>query len=42
MALRPGSNLGNVTLLPKNACATFLAAGERIGRTFVAAGLPER
>jgi DNA-binding winged helix-turn-helix (wHTH) protein/tetratricopeptide (TPR) repeat protein len=42
MALRPGSNLANVLLPPKNASAAFLAAGERLGRAFVAAGLPER
>lgn len=42
MALRPGSNLTNVLLPPKNASAAFLAAGERLGRAFIAAGLPER
>lgn len=42
MALRPGSNLGNATLPPKNASTAFLAASGRIGRAFVAAGLPER
>jgi Tfp pilus assembly protein PilF len=42
MALRPGSNLANVLLPPKNASAAFLSAGERLGRAFVAAGLPER
>ena len=42
MALRPGSNLANVLLPPKNASAAFLAAGERLGRALVAAGLPER
>jgi DNA-binding winged helix-turn-helix (wHTH) protein/Tfp pilus assembly protein PilF len=42
MTLRPGSNLTNVLLPPKNASTAFLAAGERLGRAFVAAGLPER
>ncbi len=42
MTLRPGSNLGNVALPPKNASPTFLAASDRIGRAEVAAGLPER
>jgi DNA-binding winged helix-turn-helix (wHTH) protein/Tfp pilus assembly protein PilF len=42
MTLRPGSNLANVLLPPKNASAAFLAAGDRLGRAFVAAGLPER
>jgi tetratricopeptide (TPR) repeat protein len=41
MALRPGSNLGNVALPPKNASPTFHAASEWIGRAYVAAGLPE-
>ncbi|WP_445488206.1 winged helix-turn-helix domain-containing protein [Rhodopseudomonas sp. RCAM05734] len=39
--LRPGSNLANVTLPSKNASAAFLAAGDALGRAFVAAGLPE-
>lgn len=42
MTLRPGSNLGNVALPPKNASSTFLTASEQIGRAYVAAGLPER
>jgi hypothetical protein len=42
MTLRPGSNLANVLLPPKSASAAFLAAGDRLGRAFVAAGLPER
>jgi hypothetical protein len=42
IALRPGSNLGNVALPPKNAGAAFLAASEWIERAFVTAGLPER
>jgi len=42
LELRPGSNLGNVTLPRKNASAAFLAATDPIGRAFVAAGLPER
>ncbi|WP_275944925.1 hypothetical protein [Bradyrhizobium sp. dw_411] len=42
MPLRPGSNLTNVLLPPKNASAAFLEAGERLGRAFVAAGLPEQ
>jgi tetratricopeptide (TPR) repeat protein len=42
LALRPGSNLDNVRLPPKNASAAFLAAAEPIGRAYVAAGLPER
>jgi DNA-binding winged helix-turn-helix (wHTH) protein/tetratricopeptide (TPR) repeat protein len=42
LELRPGSNLGNVALPPKNASTTFLAASEWIGRAYVAAGLPER
>ena len=42
MTLRPGSNLGNVALPPKNASATFLAASDRIARAELApAGLPE-
>jgi len=42
LALRPGSNLSNVALPPKNASPVFLAAAEWIGRAYVAAGLPER
>ncbi|MDE5454823.1 tetratricopeptide repeat protein [Bradyrhizobium sp. CSA112] len=42
LVLRPGSNLVNVALPPKNASPTFLAASEWIGRAYVAAGLPER
>ncbi len=42
MALRPGSNLSNTALPSKNASPTFLAASERIGRAYIAAGLPER
>jgi DNA-binding winged helix-turn-helix (wHTH) protein/tetratricopeptide (TPR) repeat protein len=42
MALRPGSNLGNAALPPKNASPIFVAASERIGRAYLAAGLPER
>jgi hypothetical protein len=34
--------LANVLLPAKNASAAFLAAGDRLGRAFVAAGLPER
>jgi DNA-binding winged helix-turn-helix (wHTH) protein/tetratricopeptide (TPR) repeat protein len=41
LALRPGSNLSNVTIPRKNSSAAFIAASERIGRAFVAAGLPE-
>jgi DNA-binding winged helix-turn-helix (wHTH) protein/tetratricopeptide (TPR) repeat protein len=42
MTLRPGSNLANVQLPPKNANSTFLAASERVARAYLAAGLPER
>ena len=42
LALRPGSNLDNVTIPRKNSSAGFIAAVDRIGRAFVAAGLPER
>lgn len=42
LALRPGSNVNNVTLPPKNASPEFLAATTSIARAFVAAGLPER
>lgn len=42
LALRPGSNLGNVALPPKNASPVFLAASEWIGRAYVEAGLPEQ
>ena len=41
LALRPGSNLGNVAPPRKNASPTYLAASETILRAFVAAGLPE-
>lgn len=41
LALRPGSNTGNVKLPGKNASAAFLAAGATIERDLVAAGLPE-
>jgi DNA-binding winged helix-turn-helix (wHTH) protein/tetratricopeptide (TPR) repeat protein len=41
LALRPGSNAGNIALPPKNASPVFLAAVERIERACVAAGLPE-
>ena len=42
LALRPGSNLDNVTIPRKNSSPGFIAASDRIGRAFVAAGLPER
>jgi tetratricopeptide (TPR) repeat protein/TolB-like protein len=42
LALRPGSNAGNVALPPKNASPVFLAATQSVERAFVAAGLPER
>ena len=42
LELRPGSNLSNVALPPKNASPIFIAAAEWIGRAYVAAGLPER
>ena len=41
LELRPGSNLSNVALPPKNASPIFIAAAEWIGRAYVAAGLPE-
>ncbi|WP_244595720.1 tetratricopeptide repeat protein [Bosea lathyri] len=41
MALRPGSNLGNVLLPPKNASPVFIKATEWIVKAFLAAGLPE-
>ncbi len=41
LALRPGSNAGNVATPQKNASPAFLAASERQIRAFVAAGLPE-
>lgn len=42
LELRPGSNLSNVALPPKNASPIFIAASEWIGRAYLAAGLPER
>jgi DNA-binding winged helix-turn-helix (wHTH) protein/tetratricopeptide (TPR) repeat protein len=42
MALRPGSNLGNVVLPPKNESAAYQAAIVWINQALVAAGLPER
>jgi hypothetical protein len=42
LALRPGSNVINVALPPKNASPIFIAASEWIGRAYLAAGLPER
>jgi DNA-binding winged helix-turn-helix (wHTH) protein/Tfp pilus assembly protein PilF/TolB-like protein len=42
LALRPGSNLSNVSLPRKNSSPVFLAASERNGQLLVAAGLPER
>ena len=42
LELRPGSNLSNVALPPKNASPIFIAAAEWIRRAYVAAGLPER
>jgi DNA-binding winged helix-turn-helix (wHTH) protein/tetratricopeptide (TPR) repeat protein len=42
LALRPGSNLVNVTIPRKNSSPGFIAASDRIGRALVAAGLPER
>ncbi len=42
MTLRPGSNLGNVVLPPKNESAAYQAAIVWINRALVAAGLPER
>ena len=40
--LRPGSNLSNVALPPRNASPVFVTASEWIGRAYLAAGLPER
>jgi DNA-binding winged helix-turn-helix (wHTH) protein/tetratricopeptide (TPR) repeat protein len=40
--LRPGSNLSNTALPPKNASPIFIAASKWIGRAYLAAGLPER
>ena len=40
--LRPGSNLSNTALPPKNASPIFIAASGWIGRAYLAAGLPER
>jgi DNA-binding winged helix-turn-helix (wHTH) protein/TolB-like protein/Tfp pilus assembly protein PilF len=42
VALRPGSNLSNTALPPKNASPIFIAASVWIGRAYLAAGLPER
>lgn len=42
LELRPGSNLSNVALPPKNSSPIFIAASEWIGRAYLAAGLPER
>jgi len=42
LELRPGSNLANVALPPRNASPVFVAASEWIGRAYLAAGLPER
>jgi DNA-binding winged helix-turn-helix (wHTH) protein/tetratricopeptide (TPR) repeat protein len=42
LALRPGSNAGNVVIPRKNSSPGFLAASDRIVRSLVAAGLPER
>lgn len=42
LELRPGSNLSNVALPPRNASPIFIAAAEWIGRAYLAAGLPER
>ena len=41
LALRPGSNAGNIALPTKNASRTFLEASEWIKRANIAAGLPE-
>ena len=40
--LRPGSNLSNVALPPRNASPVFVTASEWMGRAYLAAGLPER
>jgi DNA-binding winged helix-turn-helix (wHTH) protein/tetratricopeptide (TPR) repeat protein len=42
MRLRPGSNLGNVVLPPKNESAAYQAAIVWINDALVASGLPER
>jgi DNA-binding winged helix-turn-helix (wHTH) protein/tetratricopeptide (TPR) repeat protein/TolB-like protein len=42
MELRPGSNLSNTALPPKNASPIFTAASKWIGQAYLAAGLPER
>jgi tetratricopeptide (TPR) repeat protein len=42
LALRPGSNMGNVAVPRKNASPTFLAASDAVLRALVAIGLPER
>ncbi|MEW6451922.1 MAG: winged helix-turn-helix domain-containing protein [Pseudomonadota bacterium] len=42
LELRPGSNLSNVALPPKNASPIFIGASEWIGRAYLEAGLPER
>ena len=42
IALRPGSNLANVALPPRNASPVFIAANEWIRQAYLAAGLPER
>jgi DNA-binding winged helix-turn-helix (wHTH) protein/tetratricopeptide (TPR) repeat protein len=42
LALRPGSNVINVALPPKNASPIFIAASEWIKQAYLAAGLPER
>jgi hypothetical protein len=42
LALRPGSTVSNVALPRKNSSPAFVAAIERIERTLVAEGLPER
>ncbi|WNJ88100.1 winged helix-turn-helix domain-containing protein [Bosea sp. 685] len=41
MALRPGSNLGNVLLPIKNASPVLLAAAALLAKALLAAGLPE-
>jgi DNA-binding winged helix-turn-helix (wHTH) protein/tetratricopeptide (TPR) repeat protein len=41
LALRPGSNFGNVAPPTKNASTTYLTAADNLLRAFVAAGLPE-
>jgi tetratricopeptide (TPR) repeat protein/TolB-like protein len=42
LALRPGSTVSNVALPRRNSSPAFVAAIERIERTLVAEGLPER